>query len=170
MEKELIAGCLKKDRRIQKALYDKYKDAMFSIAYRMMCDFDLAHDVLQEAFIQIFRDIAKFKGESTLGAWIKTIVIRSALNELKKIKPIRTLDEEHDDIPVEWDENLTGEMLEKAIRQLPDGYRAVFVMIEVEGYSHKEVAEMLKISEGTSKSQLFHAKKMLQKRIKLITS
>jgi RNA polymerase sigma-70 factor (ECF subfamily) len=114
----------------------------------------------------VFRDIKQFRGDSSLGAWIKTIVVRTSLRNLKQenrfsIKPY----EENGDV-ITWPEEMRGEDLEKAILSLPDGSRAVFLLIEVEGYKHKEIAEMLNISEGTSKSQLHYAKKQLQKYLK----
>lgn len=161
-EAELINACLKQDRVAQKALYDRYKDAMFTTSYRMMGDFELAEDVLQEAFVKVFRGLSKFRKESTLGAWIKTIVVRTALSKLKKKKFTEPLEDYHADKYSDWTNHLDVEYLEKAIQSLPDGYRAVFLLIEVEGYAHKEVAEMLGISVGTSKSQLFYAKKKLR--------
>jgi RNA polymerase sigma-70 factor (ECF subfamily) len=162
-EVELIEACLANDRLAQKSLYNKYRQAMYTIAYRMTGDFDLANDVLQDAFINIFRNLAKFRRESTLGAWIKTIVVRTALKKIKQRPGFVELQQEHTSGMVDWGNYLEAEYLEKAILALPDGYRAVFVMIEVEGYSHKEVANMLEISVGTSKSQLFYAKKRLRK-------
>lgn len=167
-EVEIIAGCLKNDRKCQKALFDRYKDAMHTIAFRILRDEDLASDALQEGFIGVFASLKNFEGRSTLGAWIKTIVVRSTLrlidNKIEKIDYESGLENER----IEWDENLTGEMLDKAISELHPGYRSVFVLVEVEGYSHKEVAAMLNISEGTSKSQLSRAKKVLQEKLKNI--
>ncbi len=165
-EEELLSGCLDNKPEMQKALYDRYKDAMYTICYRMMNDDDEAHDVLQDGFIEVFKSLSKFKKQSTLGAWIKTIVVRAALAKIKKQRETVVLHHEQHDQPIIWDENLTGEYLEKGIKELPTGYRAVFTLIEVEGYSHKEVANMLDISEGTSKSQLYHSKKMLQGKLK----
>jgi len=162
-EVELIESCLANDRLAQKALYDRYRKAMYTIAYRMTGDFELANDVLQDAFVNIFRKLSKFRRESTLGAWIKTIVVRTALKKIKQRRSFVELEDKHTSGMVDWGDYLQTEYLEKAIKNLPDGYRAVFVMIEIEGYAHKEVAEMLEISEGTSKSQLFHAKKKLRK-------
>ena len=161
-ESELIQACLAEDRLAQKLLYDKYKDAMFTVAFRITKDFDLAADALQDAFINIFRGLPGFRGESTLGAWIKRIVVRAALKKLRKLRITESLDESNTGQLVDWGDFLEAEYLEKAILDLPDGYRTVFVMIEVEGYSHKEVAESLNISVGTSKSQLFYAKKKLR--------
>ena len=139
---------------------------MYTVAYRIVNDVGLAGDVLQEAFIQVFRDIGQFRGDSTVGAWIKTIVVRNSLKRLKQESWGGPMDENGNGEPVEWPNEMGGEDLEKAILALPDGYRAVFLLVEVEGYRHREVAEMLGISEGTSKSQLYHAKKQLQRTLK----
>jgi len=123
----------------------------------------LANDVLQEAFVKIFRHLGTFRKESTLGAWIKTIVVRTALTRVKREVYTESLeDHHHKDQVIDWGHRLDVDYLEKAIQALPAGYRSVFVMIEVEGYSHQEVADMLGISVGTSKSQLFYAKKKLR--------
>jgi RNA polymerase sigma-70 factor (ECF subfamily) len=164
----LIVRCRKGDRAAQKQLFDTYKKAMFTKAYRIVNDPDHAHDVLQEAFLEVFKDIGQFRGSSTIGAWIKTIVIRKALYKQKIELRYESISEAAHDEPVEWEDTLTGEQLHKAIQALPDGYRAVFTLIEIEGYSHQEVSTLLAISEGTSKSQLYHAKKLLQKMLKSI--
>ncbi|MEQ9299239.1 MAG: RNA polymerase sigma factor [Cyclobacteriaceae bacterium] len=166
-ELELVNNCLQYDRQSQKKLYDKYKDAMYTILCRMLNNEEDAADALQEAFIQVFKGLSGYKGISSLGAWIKTIVIRTALARRKNQLQFDEIDERSQKIePIHWDSNLTGDYLDKAIRGLSNGYRSIFLMIEVEGYTHKETAEMLGISEGTSKSQLFHAKKALQKQLK----
>lgn len=163
-ESELIDACLDNDRLAQKELYDRYSRAMYTAAYRITSDFELANDVLQEAFVKIFRHLAGFRRESTLGAWIKTIVVRTALSRMRREIRMETLEDyHHKDQVVDWGHHLDADYLEKAIQALPAGYRSVFVMIEVEGYAHKEVSEMLGISVGTSKSQLFYAKKKLRK-------
>jgi RNA polymerase sigma factor (sigma-70 family) len=164
-ESELVEGCIRQDRNAQKQLYELYKKAMFSVAFRILNDMDNAHDVLQDGFLEVFRDIGSFRKDATLGAWIKVIIVRKALQKLKLESRFETLDIEQHDSGIAWPDNLTGEYLDKAIRALPAGYRAVFNLVEVEGYTHKEVAQLLQISEGTSKSQLYHAKKMLQKKL-----
>ncbi len=161
-EEELVKACLQDNRLAQKALYDRYKKAMFTLAYRITGDFHLASDVLQDAFVQIFRGLNGFRFESTLGAWIKKIVARTAVKAVKKVVRFEPVEAVSIDRQITWDKYLDVEYLEKAIQLLPDGYRAVFTLVEVEGYSHKEVAGMLGISEGTSKSQLFHSKKKLR--------
>lgn len=164
-ESALVDACLNNESLAQKALYDRYKDAMYTVAYRITNDFELAQDVLQDAFIQIFKSLKNFRKESTIGAWIKIIVVRTALKAIKKqphFSPIEDYIIGNANQYIDWGNHLDSEYLEKAIQSLPEGYRAVFVLIEVEGYAHREVAELLGISEGTSKSQLFHAKKKLR--------
>lgn len=164
-ETELIKACVANDRLAQQALYDKYARAMYTLAYRITGDFAAAEDVLQDAFVKVFRNLDRFRQESTLGAWIKTIVLRTALSHIKKQPLTETLEPTHTKDMIDWGDYLDAEYLEKAIQELPEGYRAVFILIEIEGYSHKEVAQMLEISEGTSKSQLFHAKKRLREKL-----
>ncbi len=166
-EQALIAGCRKGNRAAQRKLFDAYKKAMYTKAYRIVNNSDDAHDVLQEAFLEVFKDIHQFRGESSLGTWIKTIIIRKALRKQRIEFRYESLEERHHE-GIEWPNALSGEHLHQAIQALPDGYRAVFTLVEVEGYSHKEVSSLLNISEGTSKSQLYHAKKMLQKLLKPI--
>lgn len=164
-EAELIKKCLKEDRLAQKELYNKYKDAMYTLAYRIIGSHDNAEDALQDTFVNVFQNLHSFQGKSTIGAWIKTILIRNAIKNNNASFAHDTLNniEEKSDLYI--DENLTGEYVEQAIMSLDPGYRTVFLLIEVEGYKHREVAEILNISEGTSKSQLFHAKKHLQKQL-----
>ena len=159
---QLIAQCLAQDRRAQQALYDQYRRAMFTLAYRITNDFELAAEVLQDAFLQIFKSLSHFRGESTLGAWIKTIVVRTAYRHLKTRISFQELPPQYGETPIDWGDVADIEYLEKAIQRLPDGFRTVFTLIEIEGFSHREVADILGITEGTSKSQLFYAKKKLR--------
>jgi RNA polymerase sigma factor (sigma-70 family) len=164
-EAEIVAGCKKNDRKMQKALYDRYKNAMYSIAYRIAGNSDLAHDALQEAFIDIFENIDDFRFESTIGAWIKTIVVRKALRILKLEFQYETLEKAEKLTSIEDIPDFSADELDKAIQSLPGSSRAVFMLVEVEGYKHHEVAQILGISEGTSKSQLNYSKKLLQRRL-----
>jgi RNA polymerase sigma factor (sigma-70 family) len=164
-EKELVKGCINNDRNIQKTLYDRYKNAMYSTAYRIIGNTEIAHDALQESFIDIFENIESYRFESTLGAWMKIIVVRKSIKKLKSIKEFETLEIADKIVSPEADCDFTAEELEKAIQSLPDSARAIFLLIEVEGYKHQEVAEILKISIGTSKSQLSYSKKLLQRRL-----
>jgi RNA polymerase sigma-70 factor (ECF subfamily) len=167
VERELVLGCTRNDRIAQRDLYTKYCDAMFTIAYRIVNNRDDAHDALQDAFIQVFRDIGQYRFDSTLGAWIKTIVVRTSLRQLSKNRNLAfaDMDDVKSDEMILIPDTLDSEYLEKVILSLPDGYRTVFLLTEVEGFTHEETAKMLGISPGTSKSQLHHAKKMLRNRI-----
>jgi RNA polymerase sigma factor (sigma-70 family) len=166
-EAELVARCRAGERLAQRQLYEQYKDAMYTLSYRITNDFELAQDVLQEAFIAVFRGLDRFRHASTLGAWIKTIVVRTAYKKVGQQRLSLPLDEVTGaQEPLDWGDYLDVEYLEQAIQALPPGYRSVFVLIEIEGYAHKEVAEMLGISVGTSKSQLYYAKRHLQRQLK----
>jgi RNA polymerase sigma factor (sigma-70 family) len=163
---ELVGRCLAHDRLAQRTLYEQYKRAMFSTALRITNDSDQAHDALQDAFVAVFRSLDQFDGRATLGAWIKTIVVRQAIRQHKREGRFETLDEtRHDAAAPPWPDALTGAELDAAIGSLPDGARTVFLLIEVEGYSHQETAALLGVSEGTSKSQLSYAKKLLRNRL-----
>ena len=138
---------------------------MFSTLYRILGNHDDAQDALQEGFVQVFKRIGDFKKQSTLGAWIKTIMVRQAVARLRKkkwLEPVENLP----DVAFIPPDDMLGEVIEAAILKLPEGCRAVFLLIEVEGFAHREVAEMLAISEGTSKSQLFYAKRILRDLLK----
>jgi len=164
-DKELVEGCKQNDRKIQKCLYERYKNAMFTTALRITGDYYLAHDALQEAFIDVFESIGSFRFESTIGAWIKTIVVRKALHRLKLEFKHDLLDEAEKMEGPRSEIDFTADDLEKAIQSLPESARTVFLLIEVEGYKHQEVSEILGISIGTSKSQLNYSKKLLQRRL-----
>lgn len=160
-EAELISGCILGDRIAQRLLYDRYKKAMYTLAYRITGDFDDANDVLQDAFLDVFRHMDQFRSEATLGAWIKKIVIRKSTKK-KRIIIWQNPDESTGEI-INWGEDeINVAHLETAILMLPDGFRTVFILAEIEGYTHREIGVMLEISEGTSKSQLFHAKRKLR--------
>lgn len=164
-EADLILGCIKYNRIAQKALYNRYRKGMFSLAYRMVNDWELSHDVLQDAFIEVFKSIHQLRNEAVLAGWIRTIVVRSAINKIRERKKL-IFDYLPDPETIsQFDDSFTGEQLDKAIRALPDGNRMVFILIEIEGYKHREVAEILNITEGTSKSQLNYAKKILKKKL-----
>ena len=172
LERDLVEGCTRNDRIAQRELYYKYCTAMFSTAYRILNDHENAQDALQDAFIQVYRDISQFRGTSTLGAWIKTIVVRSALHILRREKRLNLEMADgayHHEMAVQIPEYMSSEYLEKAILSLPDGCRTVFLLIEVEGYTHAEAAKMLNVTSGTSKSQLFHARLLLKQRLTMKT-
>lgn len=168
-EQALLLGCLAQDRQAQYRLYQRYKTALFSSAVRILGDRAQAQDALQDAFVEIFQGLTGFRQQSTLGAWMKAIVVRRALRTLRREQRMEVYDQDrHPEPLVPWHDNLTGEALDQAIAELPAGYRAVFCLIEVEGYPHSEAAELLGIAEGTSKSQLYHAKRLLQRKLQYL--
>jgi len=161
-EDKIIEGCLKNDRIAQKALYDLYKTKMYTLSYRITNNFEDANDVLQEGFIQIFENLKSFKGEAQFGTWIHTIIARAALKKIRNRIHFAELNEVTEADPFTLSSNIDIQYLEKAISNLPDGYRSIFTLYEIEGFKHKEIAEMMNISISTSKTQLYKAKKMLQ--------
>ncbi|MCF8405707.1 MAG: RNA polymerase sigma factor [Bacteroidales bacterium] len=165
-EENIIEGCLKNDRGAQKALYDQYKTAMYTLSYRITNNFDDANDVLQEGFLQVFESLQSFRGKAKLSTWIHTIIARAALKKIRNKIHFIDLDEVAGGESIDWSSIEDVQYLEKAIASLPEGYRSIFILYEVEGFKHKEIAEMLDISVNTSKTQLFKAKRELQAKLK----
>lgn len=161
-EKEIIEGCIKRNTACQKLLYDKYKNALFTLAIRLSGSYEEAQDIFQDGMIQIFKSLKSFNGQSALITWMKTIMSRTAYRSFRKVIPMQPLEDVDDSYFIDWGESISVELLDIALKMLPDGFRMVIILIELEGYKHREVAEMLTISEGTSKSQLFHGKKKLK--------
>jgi RNA polymerase sigma-70 factor (ECF subfamily) len=165
-EEKLIEGCLKNDRAAQKALYDQYKTKMYTLAYRITNNFEDSNDVLQEGFLYVFGNLKSFKGEAKLGTWIHTIIARMALKKISHRINFSEINESREGESVVWDSDIDIQLLEKAIAALPEGYRSIFTLYEVEGFKHKEIADMMGISINTSKTQLFKAKRMLMEKLK----
>ena len=167
-EQQLVRQCRAGKRRAQHEFYRRYAQAMYNVCLRILNHEAEAEDVLQEAFLKAFQNIHRFKGESTVGAWLKRIVVNTALNQLRRRKIDWVSLEEHPVEPPEntaaTEENLPFSVPEirAAIRELPDGYRVVFSLYLLEGYDHQEIASILDISESTSKSQYNRAKKRLR--------
>jgi RNA polymerase sigma factor (sigma-70 family) len=164
-EKDLIDACISQDSQAQFELFERYKVAMFNLVFRICNDYDGANDLLQEGFIAVFRHIKNFRQESSLGAWIKTIMVRKALKGIKSKVEYLELNEQLESEELFLNQWIDAEMLDQAIRSLPESSRAVFVLYEVEGYNHEEISQLLTISKGTSKSQLHYAKKLLQSKL-----
>lgn len=149
------------------SLYELYSKAMFNVCMRMTNSREDAEDILQEAFTDAFLSLSSFKNDSTFGAWLKRIVLNRCINNLrkKKIDFVSTEIEAKDDIEDEVDFseiNLKVEQVNKAIMELSVGFRVVCTMYLLEGYDHKEIAEVLNISESTSKSQFLRGKKKIR--------
>jgi RNA polymerase sigma-70 factor (ECF subfamily) len=165
-EKTLVSGCAKGDRAMQKALYDQYAGRMLTVCMRYSKSREDAEDILQEAFVKVFTKIESFRKESSLGYWIKRIVINTALNYHRKsvyLYPHFDIDDMHqlgDDEVLVSDYNYRD--LLKLLQTLPQGCQVIFNLYAIEGYKHKEIAELLNISEGTSKSQYARAKSLIK--------
>jgi len=166
-EPNLIARAVAGDLAAQRALYDQHVDRVYRLAYRLAGDEDLARDFTQETFVRAFDRLATFRGESSLGTWLHTIGVSVALNGLRKVKRWRAREAPLDEAlavgtTVREAEPDLKRRLAEAIDALPDGYRTVFVMHDVEGYTHEEIGTALGIQSGTSKAQLFRARAKLR--------
>ncbi|SFT99456.1 RNA polymerase sigma-70 factor, ECF subfamily [Algoriphagus locisalis] len=161
----LISNVLKGDRSAQFQLFELTKGMLYSACYRIVNDEDEANDVLQDSYVEIFQKIHSLKHPEALLSWMKTITIRKAIVHSKRRIHFDTIDELEIESSEEFDSWFDAEMLDQAIQSLPAGARAVFLLLSVEGYSHREASNMLGISENTSKSQLNYAKTLLKKRI-----
>lgn len=167
-EQELIDGCRKGNRASQKALYERYCRKMMMVCLRYSKSVGEAEDILQEGFVKVFQGIKDFRQESKLDTWITRIMVNTALNvQRKKLYLLPMVDVEKADLQ-EDEISLSGiqvtELLEM-IQTLPQGCQIVFNLFAIEGYSHREVSEMLGISEGTSKSQFARARSLLQQKL-----
>lgn len=164
IDDSIINRCKKGENTAFKEIYEKYKKAMFNISYRLLNSIDDSNDVLQESFIKAFQNISKFENEAAFGSWLKRVVINHSIDILKKqknnsisIDQLELIDEIDEPNDIKYD----IEIVKKCIQELPDGYRIVLTLYLFEDYSHKEIATMLKISEGTSKSQYNRAKRKI---------
>ena len=166
-DEQLLQGCKARKASYQKALYEKYKTPLFRVCLRYARDRSEAEDLLQDGFIKIFQDLHQYRGGGALGAWLRRVVVNVALQYIRKNKKMfPSVELDHIANQLQTNENVYAQMgaktLTRLIQQLPAGYRAVFNMYAIEGYSHKEIAAQLNITVSTSKTQLFKAKKMLQ--------
>ena len=165
-EQELIEGCLKGDRPAQQRLYDLHSPKMYALCCRYLKDPMQAEDALVTAFTLVLKKMDQYKGVGSLEGWIKTIVIREALAIIRKNQQFR-METDLENIDQQSISQKQGDLLEqedllRMISELPTGYRTVFNLYAIDGYSHKEIAEQLNISESTSKSQLSRARIYLQ--------
>lgn len=170
-ERRLIEKCLLRDRRAQKELFEVYAPKMLALCIRYMKDRDEAEDVLQDGFITLFNQLEHFEGRGSFEGWARRIFVTTALMHLRKKDPLKMSDDitemnfaggqDYSQIAA-----MSHKELMKLVTGLPDGFRIVFNMYVIEGYSHKEIADMLGISENTSRSQLSRARLWLQQKIK----
>lgn len=169
-EAQLIQRFKNGDHGVARSLYDMHVDRVFRICYRFAGEYDLAQDFTQETFVRAFTKIDTFRGEAAFGTWISTVATSVSLNGLRKVKRLRTRETELDDqlrgaSPSPRLEPDVRADLHRAIDGLPDGYRAVFILHDLEGYTHAEIGQMLGIQTGTSKSQLFRARARLREQL-----
>ena len=171
-EQELVDGCIRGKRNCQDALYRSFSPKMFGICLRYANDYHSAEDILQEGFIKVFHNIDRFRKEGSFEGWMKRIFINTAIEYYRKSTnhnghaELEKVDLKH--IPETALENLAKQDLLKLVQRLSPGYRAVFNLYVIEGYSHKEIAALLEISEGTSKSQLARSRGLLRKMVKTL--
>ena len=168
-EEQIREGCAKGDRKFQQMLYNMFSAKMFSVCLRYANEYNSAQDLLQEGFIKVYRNIEKFRGEGSFEGWVRRIFVNTAIEHYRKQVNLYAL---HDSEAKGYEyyegnalETLKHQDILKLIQTLSHGYRTVFNLYVIEGFSHKEIGEMMNISEGTSKSQLARARYLLQKMI-----
>jgi RNA polymerase sigma-70 factor (ECF subfamily) len=169
--KEILRGCLEGNRRDQELLYRRYAAKLYAVCLQYSGNDEEARDILQEGFIKIFENLVSYKHEGSFEGWMRKITVNTALEKyrsrhnLYKVEDIDSIPET-DSEPENTDySGLEADDLMNLIRELPPKYRMVFNLYAIEGYSHKEIARMINISEGTSKSNLSRARVILQRRV-----
>ena len=170
-EQELIDLCIKGDRIAQRALYDRLASRMFPLCIRYVGERDTAEDILQDGFVTLFSRLDSFKGHGSFEGWARKIFVNTALMYLRKKDALKMSDEIETARNLSTDitsqmQNIGYKELMGLITSLPPGFRTVFNMYVIEGYSHKEIADMLNITETTSRTQLSRARAWLQNKIK----
>ena len=167
IHRDIIELCKAGNNKAQYQLYKLYSKAMFNICCRMTNNYAEAEDLLQESFAEAFLKLDSFRYESSIGAWIKRIVVNKCINHLKKRRAQLVFTDTIPENTYENDDNVDSSHLDvkrihKAMEQLPDGYRVIFSLYLIEGYDHSEIAQILNISESTSKSQFSRAKQKIK--------
>lgn len=163
----LLEGCKNNDRKAQMEVYNRYYKAMYNIALRILNNTAEAEDVMQESFLNAFQKLHSFSGEVSFGAWLKKIVVNRSLDEIKKRKALISLEGIEEPFEnTEQEERLSYselnvEDIKKALYTLPEGYRIVCSLYLIEGYDHEEIAQILDISNATSRTQYHRAKRKL---------
>ena len=163
-EKSLIKKAITNSREAQQQLFEQYSPKMLGVCRQYVKDLHHAEDLLLEGFLKVFTNLHRFKHEGSFEGWIRRIMVNTCISYLRKKNVIDLSDEEYifNDAATESLENTSAEDIQKLIDKLPQGYKMVFNLFAIEGYKHSEIAEKLGISESTSKSQLFKARKLLQ--------
>jgi RNA polymerase sigma factor (sigma-70 family) len=168
-ENDLIEGCITGNRRMQELLYERFSPKMYAVCLRYASNSDDAQDLLQEGFIKVFRNLDKFRKEGSFEGWIRRVFVNTSIEHYRKKVNLNSIGENEERIIEDSGWNVLDQLAEKDIiglvQELSPGYRSVFNMYVIEGFSHKEIGDLMGISEGTSKSQLARAKSILQKRV-----
>jgi RNA polymerase sigma factor (sigma-70 family) len=169
-EPDLIKACIEGDRRMQEELYKRFAPKMYAVCLRYTNNADDAQDLLQEGFIKIYKNLHRFRAEGSFEGWVRRVFVNTSIEHFrKKSTKLSLVSEKEENALEDTDitalESLAEKDIINIIQQLSPGYRTVFNLYVVEGYSHKEIGELLGISEGTSKSQLARAKSVLQKKV-----
>ncbi|MDT0559042.1 RNA polymerase sigma factor [Ichthyenterobacterium sp. W332] len=168
-EAQLIKKAIKNNREAQHVLYELHAPKMLSVCRYYIKDIHQAEEAMLNGFFKVFTNLKSFKNEGSFEGWIRRIMIRESISFLRQKKTIEFAVEEIE-VNEDFSNNIKSDIevaqIQQVIDSLPEGYRMVFVMYAIEGYKHHEIAKMLKISIGTSKSQLFKARQMLQQKIK----
>ena len=168
-ETDLIQGCISGNRQMQELLYQKYSSKMYGVCLRYSGNIEDANDLLQEGFIKIFKNLIKFRGEGSFEGWIRRIFVNTSIEHFRKKVKLYNVTEVQENTIEDDDLTILDTLAEKDIislvNELSPGYKTVFNMHVIEGYSHKEIADILGINEGTSKSQLARAKGVLKKSV-----
>lgn len=169
-ERLLIKKAITRDPQAQKLLYEKYAPKMLGICRQYVRDLQFAEDVMVGGFVKVFQYLETFRHQGSFEGWIRKIMVRESISYLRKKQFVVYDDELCEPSSREMDSHgdlLDTEYVQQLIDGLPEGYKMVFLLYAIEGYKHYEIAQMLEISEGTSKSQLFKARKMLQENLTL---
>jgi RNA polymerase sigma factor (sigma-70 family) len=168
-ESDLINGCIAGNRQMQELLYRLYAPKMYAVCLRYSTNAEDAQDLLQEGFIKVYRNIDRFRGDGSFEGWIRRIFVNTSIEQFRKKTNVYSISEREEENIENREFTALDTLAEKDIinlvQELSPGYRTVFNMYVIEGYSHKEIGEMLGINEGTSKSQLARAKGLLQKMV-----
>lgn len=166
-ETDLIQGCINGDSQMQQILYDKFSPKMYGVCLRYAGNEDDASDILQEGFIKVYKNLNKFRGEGSFEGWIRRIFVNTSIEHFRKKVKLYNVTEVQEntieDTNLDALDILATKDIIKIINELSPGYKAIFNMHVIEGYSHKEIADIMGITEGTSKSQLARAKGVLKK-------
>lgn len=170
IDREWVEACLANDCRAQQRLFNAYYSKMLSVCLRYTANEEEARDVLQDGFIKVFSKLNQYTFNGPLEGWIRRVIINCAIDYTRTIKNRPRLTELSANVQPQSSDNVESDMryreLLLALRSMPEGYRHVFNMYVIEGYNHREIAEQLGISEGTSKSQLAKARVFLQRKLK----